>query len=165
MDVQLHRWELGFSQSRFNHVCRTCGASCYIPSHLSAFLTCYCPLWVSPLGKLGVLEGHCPQPSAPMEQSNSRRNGALPHCTALCSGEVSILGCQFASWWDRCETCRHGDADAAFLAAACVSSDVVWSVRSWSRLVGFLLAFLEMLPDGREHFPIQGAIMVAGKLP
>src|SRR6266699_3568700 len=52
-----HRWKLGFSQSRLHHASRTCGASCYIPSHLAAFPPCCFPLEVSPLGRVGVLEG------------------------------------------------------------------------------------------------------------
>jgi hypothetical protein len=58
MDVHLHRWKLGFNQCRLHHADRTCGASRYIPSRLTAFPTCYFPLWVSPPGGLGVLGGH-----------------------------------------------------------------------------------------------------------
>lgn len=72
------RWKLGFSQCRFHHANRTCSASPYISSGLTAFPTCSCPLWVSPSGKLGVLEGFYSRPSAPFGLSSERRSGA--HC-------------------------------------------------------------------------------------
>jgi hypothetical protein len=37
MGVLFHRWKLRFSQCRFHHAPRTCGASRYIPSRLAAF--------------------------------------------------------------------------------------------------------------------------------
>jgi hypothetical protein len=53
----LHRWKLGFSQSRFHHAHRTCGTSHYIPSCLAALLTCSFPLCLSTPGRSVILEG------------------------------------------------------------------------------------------------------------
>ena len=58
-----HRWKLRFNQCRLHHAHRTCGTSHSIPSCLAAFPTCYFPLWVSPPGRLDVLEGHLPSTS------------------------------------------------------------------------------------------------------
>src|ERR1700694_5742470 len=58
MGVHLLRWKLGFNQCRLHHADRTCGASRYIPSRLTAFPRCSFPLWVSPPGRPGVLGGH-----------------------------------------------------------------------------------------------------------
>jgi hypothetical protein len=90
MDVLFHRWKLGFSQCRFHHASRTCGASHYISSCLAAFLTCYFSLWVSPLGRLGVLGGirvlnllHL------WMRSHKRRSGAPPQSIDhYCVGDV-----------------------------------------------------------------------------
>src|SRR5579864_8601968 len=59
-DVVLRRWELEFNQSWFHHAYRTCGASHYIPSCLTALLACYGPLCLSALGKPVILEGYLP---------------------------------------------------------------------------------------------------------
>ena len=48
----------------------------YIPSRFPAFSTCCFPLCLSTPGRLSALEGNRPQPSAPSEQFNRRRNGA-----------------------------------------------------------------------------------------
>ena len=56
MGQRLDHWELGFNQFWLHLVHRTCGASRYIPSRLSAFPTCCFSLCVSTPGRLGVLE-------------------------------------------------------------------------------------------------------------
>jgi hypothetical protein len=43
---------------------------------LSLFPIGYFPLWVSPLGRLGVLEGLCFQPPASLRLFSERRRGA-----------------------------------------------------------------------------------------
>ena len=57
-DGLLHRWKLGFKQFSFHHADRTCGASPYISSGLSAFSLCYFPLCLSTPGRVSVLRGH-----------------------------------------------------------------------------------------------------------
>jgi hypothetical protein len=79
-DVRFHHWKLGFKQSSFYHTDRTCRY--YYTTYLRASLLytpCYFPLWVSPSGRVVVLEGSYPQPSAPLGQSSACRSGALPH--------------------------------------------------------------------------------------
>ena len=51
-----HRWKLGLNQFRLDHTHRTCGASHYPLSCLTASRPCYFPPWVSPPGRVGVLE-------------------------------------------------------------------------------------------------------------
>jgi hypothetical protein len=55
--VLLHRWKLGFNQCRLHLAYRTCGASSYTSSDLSAFPTCCFPLCLSTPGRLDVLRG------------------------------------------------------------------------------------------------------------
>ncbi len=57
-DGLLHRWKLGFKQFSFHHADRTCSASPYISSGLSAFSLCYFSSCLSTPGKVSVLEGH-----------------------------------------------------------------------------------------------------------
>jgi hypothetical protein len=83
MGGHLHRWSLGFNQCRFSlypfwdfmHT-GLAGRFGYIPSPYPAFLPCLFPLCLSALGRVGVLEGNCPQPSAPLGLFSSRRSGA-----------------------------------------------------------------------------------------
>jgi len=85
----LCRWRLGFNQFRLHHARRTCGASLYIPSSLTALPPCSFPLWVSPLGRVVVLaKVLCSQPSASQRLSNERRPNihALPQIRQRTSG-------------------------------------------------------------------------------
>src|SRR6266516_8040541 len=81
MSQCLDHWKLGFSQFRFHHAYRTCGASQYIPSRLTAFPTCYFSLCVSTPGKSGVLEVLTLNLISLWEKFDKRRNGArVQHC-------------------------------------------------------------------------------------
>ncbi len=66
-DAPFRRWKRGFNQSRFSlslaH--KTCGASQYISSCLTAFLICYFPPCLSTQGRSGVLGGHWLLPACP----------------------------------------------------------------------------------------------------
>ncbi len=53
----MHRWKLGFNQCRFHHAHRTCGATSYTSSNVSAFPPCSCPPCLSTSGRAGVLKG------------------------------------------------------------------------------------------------------------
>src|SRR6266699_4029309 len=50
--------ETWVQQTQLDHARRACGASRYILSRLTAFLTCSCPCCLSMLGKSDALEGH-----------------------------------------------------------------------------------------------------------
>src|ERR1700686_2851874 len=72
-----YHWRLGFNQSRLHHTYRTCGASPYIPSGLTAFPTCCFPLRLSASGRLGVLKGHLLSTLPSSEWNHhGRRSGA-----------------------------------------------------------------------------------------
>ena len=76
MSQRLDHWKLGFNQFRFHHAYRTCGASQYIPSCLTAFPTCYFSLCVSTPGKSGVLEVLTLNLISLKEKFDKHRNGA-----------------------------------------------------------------------------------------
>src|SRR5712691_3748713 len=76
MSQCLDHWKLGFSQFRFHLAYRTCGASQYIPSCLTAFSTCSFSLCVSTPGKSGVLEVLTLNLISLWEKFAKHRNGA-----------------------------------------------------------------------------------------
>ena len=76
-------WKLGFNQCRLSLYLfvrfpahRTCGASPYIPSGLTASPKCYFPLCLSTLGYSGVLKSICSRLLAPSGLFAQRRSGA-----------------------------------------------------------------------------------------
>ena len=96
-DACFRRWELGFNQFRLSlcHAHKTCGASQYISSCLTAFRICYFPPCLSTQGRSGVLGGHwlfstCPSGAIRRAPKRRTHRTSVSHFT----GNVKEIFCE-----------------------------------------------------------------------